>query len=138
VSDALQWGVRAQYDGVRDDAMWNSSNAELDRWLLDVHANHPVSLFVKPIDDEYPTEIDAWHDWSCERVPTEALPIIAALGKQQASVATHASSAPATGSGKGPTKTRRGARGFSPMLRAESRTRRCLCPVQPESPSVAN
>ncbi len=96
-SDSLQWVVRAHYADVVDPdddhevdpelpsgAMWKAFNAELDAWLLRVHAQHPVTLFVKPIDDEYQTEVDDWHAWSCEQIPTRALPLVTGLGKRQA------------------------------------------------------
>jgi hypothetical protein len=100
--DSLQWVVRAAYDHVADeaddheddpempsDAMWKAFNADIDTWLLGAHAIHPVALFVKPIDEEYSTETDAWHDWSCERIPTDALPIVGALGKKHEEVGTY-------------------------------------------------
>jgi hypothetical protein len=102
-ADSLQWVVRAHYDQVVDEddeyepdpelpseAQWKAFNAELDAWLLDVHARHPITVFVKPIDEEYSTATDAWHEWTCERIPTEALPALAELGKRHAGVATYA------------------------------------------------
>jgi len=93
--DSLQWTVRAAYDHVEDDehepdpempsaAMWRAFNTELDQWLLALHAKHPIALVVKPIDEEYSTETDAWHEWSCERIPEDVLPIVAALDKDAA------------------------------------------------------
>ncbi|HUS29757.1 MAG TPA: hypothetical protein VMZ53_14735 [Kofleriaceae bacterium] len=86
--DSLQWVVRATYDHIRDEddefepdpelpseAMWKEFNAELDRWLLRVHAKHPIALVIKPIDEEYSTATDAWHDWTCERIPSLVLPL---------------------------------------------------------------
>ncbi|MEZ4362761.1 MAG: hypothetical protein R3B48_21400 [Kofleriaceae bacterium] len=98
--DSLQWAVRAAYDHVEDEehdpgpelpstAMWRAFNDELDAWLHQVHAEHPVALFIKPIDEEYSTDVDEWHAWSCERIPTEALPIVEALGKPHQGVATY-------------------------------------------------
>ena len=101
-SDSLQWVVRAHYAHVVDpdddheadpelpsDAMWKAFNAELDAWLLRVHAQHPVALFVKPIDEEYQTEVDDWHAWSCEQIPTRALPLVTGLGKDRAWLAQY-------------------------------------------------
>ena len=86
--DSLQWVVRATYDHVRDEddeyepdpelpseAMWKEFNGELDKWLLGVHSKHPIALVIKPIDEEYSTATDAWHDWSCERIPSHVLPL---------------------------------------------------------------
>jgi hypothetical protein len=100
--DSLQWVVRAHYEHVVDEddehepdpelpseAQWKALNAELDAWLLGVHARHPVAAFVKPIDEEYSTATDAWHEWSCERIPTEVLPALADLGKRHAGVAAY-------------------------------------------------
>jgi hypothetical protein len=100
--DSLQWVVRAHYDHVADeddehepdpelpsDAQWRALSSELDAWLLGVHARHPIAVVVKPIDEEYSTATDAWHEWSCERIPTEALPALEALGKRHAAVATY-------------------------------------------------
>ena len=85
--DSLQWSVRAAYEHVVDEdedfepdpempstAMWKQLNADIDAWLLSIHAAHPIEIVVKPIDEEYSTETDAWHDWSCERIPTAVLP----------------------------------------------------------------
>ena len=55
-------------------AMWKQFNADIDAWLLGVHAHHPIEIVVKPIDEEYSTETDAWHDWTCARIPTAVLP----------------------------------------------------------------
>ncbi len=101
-SDSLQWVVRAAYDGVVDEtddheaddelpsaAMWKAFNTDIDKWLLDVHARFPVALFVKPIDEEYSTDTDAWHDWSCERIPTDVLPVVNELGKKHEPVGTY-------------------------------------------------
>ena len=101
-ADSLQWMVRAAYDHVTDDsddhevddempsaAMWKAFNADIDAWLLATHAKQPVALFIKPIDEEYSTATDAWHDWSCERIPTEALPVVETLGKKHAPVGTY-------------------------------------------------
>ena len=95
--DSLQWVVRATYDHVQEeddeyapdpelpsDAMWKAFNAELDRWLLGVHAAHPIALVIKPIDEEYSTATDAWHDWSCERIPSQVLPIAEKLDNETA------------------------------------------------------
>ncbi|MFN0251945.1 MAG: TPR end-of-group domain-containing protein [Kofleriaceae bacterium] len=100
--DSLQWVVRAAYADAHDeadeheaddempsDAMWKAFNADIDKWLLDVHAKHPVAVFVKPIDEEYSTSTDAWHDWSCERIPTAVLPVVNQLGKKHEPVATY-------------------------------------------------
>jgi hypothetical protein len=86
--DSLQWVVRAAYDHVRDEdaayepdpelpseAMWEELNTELDRWLLGVHAKHPIALVIKPIDEEYSTATNAWHDWTCARIPSHVLPL---------------------------------------------------------------
>lgn len=87
--DSLQWSVRAAYEHVVDEdedfepdpempsaAMWKQFNADIDAWLLGVHASHPIELVVKPIDEEYSTETDAWHDWTCARIPTVVLPVV--------------------------------------------------------------
>jgi hypothetical protein len=100
--DSLQWVVRAAYADAHDDSdeheaddempsesMWKAFNADIDKWLLELHATHPVAVFVKPIDEEYSTSTDAWHDWSCERIPTDVLPVVNALGKQHAPVGTY-------------------------------------------------
>lgn len=101
-SDSLQWVVRAHYADVVDpdddheadpelpsDAMWKAFNAELDAWLLGVQVQHPLALFVKPIDDEYQTAVDDWHAWSCEQIPTRALPLVTALGTDHAWLAQY-------------------------------------------------
>ena len=100
--DSLQWVVRAAYANAHDESdeheaddempsrsMWKAFNADIDKWLLDVHAKHPVALFVKPIDEEYSTDTDEWHDWSCERIPTDVLPVVDKLGKKHAPVGTY-------------------------------------------------
>lgn len=100
--DSLQWVVRAAYADAVDEtdehdaddempsaAMWKAFNADIDKWLLDVHATHPVAVFVKPIDEEYSTDTDEWHDWSCERIPTDVLPVVDKLGKKHAPVGTY-------------------------------------------------
>ncbi|HEY5933955.1 MAG TPA: hypothetical protein VIU61_04955, partial [Kofleriaceae bacterium] len=100
-SDSLQWVVRAAYADAADDdelvdpelpsdAMWRAFNADLDRWLLGVHAKQPIALFVKPIDEEYSTETNEWHDWTCERIPVDVLPIVNELGKAHEGVASYA------------------------------------------------
>lgn len=84
--DSLQWSVRAAYEHVVDEdedfepdpempsaAMWKQLNADIDAWLLGIHATHPIEIVVKPIDEEYSTETDEWHDWSCARIPTVLL-----------------------------------------------------------------
>jgi hypothetical protein len=94
--DSLQEAVRATYDGlaggirkvkpgVPSRKMWRAFNADLDGWLLGVHARHPIALFVKPIEPDA-TSADAWHDWSCEHIPDLALPTIAELGEPHADV----------------------------------------------------
>lgn len=87
--DSLQWSVRAAYEHVVDEdedfepdpempsaAMWKQLNADIDAWLLSVHEHHPIEIVVKPIDEEYLTETDAWHDWTCARIPNAVLPVI--------------------------------------------------------------
>jgi hypothetical protein len=71
------------------EAQWAALSAELDAWLLGVHARHPVAAVVRPIDEEYSTATDAWHEWSCERIPTEVLPALEEQGKPYAAVAAY-------------------------------------------------
>jgi hypothetical protein len=100
-NDSLQWIIRAFYESTPDDsdaeiddempstAMWTAFNAEINAWLMATHEEHPISLFIKPIDEEYGTETNEWHDWSCERIPELALPIVQALGKKLEPVARY-------------------------------------------------
>jgi tetratricopeptide (TPR) repeat protein len=90
---SLQWAVRAAYDHVSDPdsafeddpelpspAQWRAFNGDIDEWLMAVHDAHPVALFVKPIDTEYGTDTDAWHEWTMERAATDVVPILEAAG----------------------------------------------------------
>lgn len=87
--DSLQWTVRGAYEHVTEEdedhepdpempsaAMWKQLNADIDAWLLDLHTKFPIEIVVKPIDEEYSTETDAWHDWTCARIPAAVLPAV--------------------------------------------------------------
>ena len=56
-------------------AMWKQFNADIDAWLLGVHAL--IRSNRRKADRRgVLTETDAWHDWTCARIPTAVLPAV--------------------------------------------------------------
>lgn len=102
---SLQWAVRAAYEHVSDPdsefdddpelpspAQWRAFNEAIDAWLMAAHDNHPITLVVKPIDTEYGTSTDAWHDWTMDRALSHVVPILDAAGQACAETSAYVTS----------------------------------------------
>jgi hypothetical protein len=76
-ADSLQWVVATSYpgpgpradQGEPTDVQWRAFNADVDAFLLRIHALAPVAVVVRTVDDEYSTELSDWHTWSCRELP---------------------------------------------------------------------
>ena len=85
-SDSLQWVVAAAYPGpgTRADKgeatgeQWQAFNADVDAYLARVHERFPIACVIRTVDDEYSTELSAWHAWSCLELP-RILPFVASV-----------------------------------------------------------
>jgi hypothetical protein len=77
-------GPRAD-QGEATDAQWKAFNDEIDAYLAHVHAASPIAVVIRPIDDEYSTELSPWHAWSCRELPRFLPFLAAALSKKAAS-----------------------------------------------------
>jgi hypothetical protein len=62
---------------------WKAFNAGIDEWITAVHAKAPLRFFLKMTDDDEASATDAWHDWSCAKIP-ELLADAALLKKDHA------------------------------------------------------
>ncbi len=86
-SDSLQWVVAATYPepGPRADrgeataAQWQAFNDDVDQTLARLHARQPIAAVIRPVDDEYGTDLSAWHTWSMHALP-RYLPFLDASG----------------------------------------------------------
>ncbi|HYV33987.1 MAG TPA: hypothetical protein VE973_04030 [Candidatus Limnocylindria bacterium] len=79
-SDSLSWVVAAYESSSTEpsgeeanSSQWKAFNNEMDEWLLACHKLCPIFVVIKPVDDEYWTEFNKWHEWSMEKIP-EYLP----------------------------------------------------------------
>jgi hypothetical protein len=93
--DSLSWVVRATYGsedgrgGEARDAEWEAFNAELHAWAKRVHCEHPILFVFQPIDEEYSTVTDAWHEWSLLHAPHAIFTRVPPPEKKRSTVGEH-------------------------------------------------